>query len=167
MATQSYSITIKYPRQSSNNKCKPNSEAHNNTIPNNDNGAINSESSENSSASTVMSVIKTVKNPMSALIGTTAKALAPVAVTLAVVKLADSVVNAVIPYYVGYTGDVNAGINYANFKSAISGILNPIGTLQSYATKQMEVYQESLKIEERRALTGNSIINNYGGKTSN
>lgn len=167
MATQSYSITIKYPRQSTNNKCKPNSENHNNVIPNIDNSLKTSSENESESNISISGIVKTAKNPMSALIGSASKAAAPIAVGLATAKLVDSIVSTAIPFYVGYTGDTNVSINYANFKSAISAILNPIGTGLNYATKQMELYQERLKIEQQRALTGNSIINNYGGKSSN
>lgn len=167
MATQSYSITIKYPRQSTNNKCKPNSENHNNVIPNIDNSLKTSAENENENNISISGIVKTAKNPMSALIGSASKAVAPIAVGLATAKIIDSIVGTAIPYYVGYTGDTSVSINYANFKSVISAILNPIGTGLNYATKQMELYQERLKIEQQRALTGNSIINNYGGKSSN
>lgn len=180
MAVQSYAIYIRYPKTESNNKCKPGVNTTNNTAPNVDNPVTNPSSTSSSNIAggsstsgggsnsfSMVGFIKSAKNPMSTLVGASAKALAPVAVGLATAKLIDSVVGAAIPYYVGYTGDVNASINYANIKSAISSIMNPISTIQSYATSQMELYQERLKIEQRRALTGNSLINNYGGKTSN
>lgn len=169
MAVQSYAIYIRYPKTESNNKCKPSVE-NNKVVPNVDNSlntAVQKEEENSISSSSVKGIVKVAKNPMSSLIGSSARAFAPVAVGLATAKIIDSVVGAAIPFYVGYTGDTNVSLNYANFKGAISAIMNPIGTALEYANKQMELYQERLKIEQRRALTGNSIINNYGGKASN
>ena len=169
MAVQSYSIFIKYPAQTSNNKCKPDA-TNNKVIPNVDNSlkvASEKEESVSNGTTNISGFVRTARNPMSALVGSAAKAFAPIAVGIATAKIIDSVVGAAIPFYTGYTGDTSVSINYANFKSAISAILNPIGTGLNYATKQMELYQERLKIEQQRALTGNSIINNYGGKASN
>ena len=169
MAVQSYAIYIRYPKTDSNNKCKPSSE-NNKVVPNVDNALkVESEKEESTSngATNINGFVRTAKNPMSSLIGSASRAFAPIAVGIATAKIIDSVVGAAIPFYVGYTGDTSVSINYANFKSAISAVLNPVGTTLNYATKQMELYQERLKIEQRRALTGNSIINNYGGKASN
>lgn len=174
MAVQSYAIYIRYPKTEPNNKCKPGVNTTNNVKPNVDNPITNPSNTssngggtDNISKTTAMGIVRTIKNPMSTLVGSAAKALAPVAVGLATAKLVDSVVSTALPFYVGYTGDVRASINYANFKSVISAIMNPVGTVISGATREMEIYQENLKAEQRRALTGNSLINNYGGKTSN
>ncbi len=175
MAVQSYAIYIRYPKTEPENKCKPGVNTTNNVKPRADNPVLNPSAtssngggaSEGFSASTITGIVKTVKNPMSTLLGTASKAVAPIAVAIATAKVIDSVVDATLPFYVGYTGDVRAQINYANFKSVISAIMNPVGTAISGATREMELYQENLKTEQRRALTGNSLINNYGGKTSN
>lgn len=166
MAVQSYAIYIRYPKTESNNKCKPSTE-NNKVVPNVDNSlntAAKKEESNSGGNTTINGFIRSSKNPMGALIGNASKAFAPIAVGIATAKIIDSVVGAAIPFYVGYTGDTNVSLNYANFKGAINAIMNPIGTALEYANKQMELYQERLKIEQRRALTGNSIINNYGGK---
>ena len=169
MAVQSYAIYIRYPKTESNNKCKPSVE-NNKVVPNVDNSlntAIQKEEESSINGSSAKGIVKLAKNPMSLLIGSASKAFAPIAVGIATAKVIDSVVGASIPFYVGYTGDTSVSINYANFKGVISAIMNPTGTALEYANKQMELYQERLKIEQRRALTGNSIINNYGGKASN
>lgn len=166
MATQSYTIYVKYAKQpQGSNKCKPNTESVNKTIPKADNGTKTSYEKE--SSTTAIGFINAAKNPMGTLIGSAAKAFAPIAVGLACVKVADSIVQASLPIYEGLTGDYTVSLNYSNFKSAINAIVNPFSTATSYIQKQIEIYRENLKVEEQRALTGNSTINTYGGKSSN
>lgn len=166
MNTTTYTIYIRYGARGGNNKTKPGNQASgkganptkpSKIVPGND----------DMSASDVIGFINTVKNPMSALIGSASKALAPIAITLACAKVADNVISAALPIYEGLTGDSSIGINYSNFKSTISAITNPFGTINDFAQKQVEIYRANLKVNEQRALTGNSTINTYGGKSSN
>ena len=167
MNTTTYTIYIRYNARGGNNKTKPGSQATSGK------GASPTKPSkivpgnDDMSASDVIGFINAAKNPMSALIGSASKALAPIAITLACAKVADNVISAALPIYEGLTGDSSIGINYSNFKSAISAITNPFGTINDFAQKQIEIYRTNLKVNEQRALTGNSTINTYGGKSSN
>jgi hypothetical protein len=172
MATQSYTIYIRYPNQVSNNNCKPRpSEEVNNTKPINipSGGGSSSGDSGGSSGSgfSIGGVVKAIKNPLGSLLGSASKAAPAIAGIMAAIKVADQLVETALPYYEGYTGDYRPSFNYANAKAAIGVIMNPLGAINNTFTRQMEVYRQNLKIEQSRMLTGNSIINTYGGKASN
>ena len=173
MATQSYAIYIRYPNEKTNNKTIPNQEQNNNTKPINvpsgggSSSGGDSGSSGGGSGFSVSGIIRTIKNPMGSLLGSVSKAVPAVAVVMTAIKLADQLVETALPYYEGYTGDYRVGFNYANAKSVIGAVMNPLGALNDTVTRQMEVYRQNLKIEQSRMLTGNSIINTYGGKASN
>ncbi len=169
MNTTTYTIYIRYnARGGGNNKTKPGSQSGSGK-----GGASPTKPSkivpgnDDMSASDVIGFINAAKNPMSALIGSASKALAPIAITLACAKVVDNVITAALPIYEGLTGDSSIGINYSNFRNAISAITNPFGTISDFAQKQIEIYRANLKVNEQRALTGNSTINTYGGKSSN
>lgn len=170
MATQSYAIYIRYPNEKTNNKTIPNQDRNNNTkpidTPSGGSGGDDSGGSFGSSFS-ISGIVKMVKNPMGSLIGGAAKASPVIAGVVLAAKIADAIVETALPYYEGYTGDYRVSFNYANAKSVIGAITNPLGTLNNVFTKQMEMYRENLKVQEQRLLTGNSIINSYGGKASN
>ena len=165
MATQSYAIYIRYPNEQSNNRCKPRQEENNNTKPIDTPSGGGSSGGEDggSGGSYIPGVIKIIKNPMGSLVGGVSKAVPIVAGVILAAKLADTIVEAALPFYEGYTGDYRVGFNYANAKSVINAITNPIGTSINVAQRQMEMYRENLKVEQQRLLTGN----NYGGRTSN
>lgn len=173
MATQSYAIYIRYPNEQTNNKCIPNQDQNNNTKPidtpsgSGSSGGGSDSGSGSTGGGNGGGFIKIIKNPMGALVGGASKAIPVVAGVLLTAKIADSIVEAVLPYYEGYTGDYRVGFNYSNAKSVIGAVMNPIGTLNNVFTKQMEMYRENLKVQEQRLLTGNSIVNTYGGRTSN
>lgn len=165
MATKSYTIYIKYPNDVSNNKCKPNiNEEANYVKPSNN----TSEGGSSFSGSiSVSKVVRTIKNPLGSLLGNASKVAPAIAGSLIAIKVADQIVETALPFYEGYTGDYRPSFNYANTKSVISAVMNPLGTLTSIATRQMEIYRQNTKITQERMLTGNSIINTYGGKSSN
>lgn len=167
--TQSYTIYIRYPSEKTNNKCIPNNEnVVNNTKPmNTPSGGSSGGSGEDSSGVSPSGIVRMIKNPMSALIGGASKAMPAVAGALAAAKFVDYVVETALPFYEGYTGDYRVSFNYANAKAVIGALTNPIGAMTSVAQRQMEIYRENLKVQQQRMLTGNSIINTYGGRTSN
>ena len=169
MATQSYAIYIRYPNEQSNNKCKPKPEENNNAKPlDTPSGGGSSGGEDGGSGGTyIPGVVKIIKNPMGTLVGGVSKAVPIVAGVLMAAKIADSIVESAIPFYEGYTGDYRVGFNYANAKAVIGAITNPIGALTNVAQRQMEIYRQNLQVEQQRMLTGNSIINTYGGRTSN
>lgn len=172
-ATSSYTIYIRYPNEQTNNKCKPRQEENNNTKPidlpsgGGSSGGSGGGSSGGGGSFNPWKVARAVKNPMGALLGAATKVLPAVAGVVAVAKITDNVVSAVLPFYEGYSGDYTIGINYANVKNSIGAIMNPFGTLINYQRVQMETYRANLVVEQQRMLTGNSIINTYGGKASN
>ncbi len=171
MATQSYAIYIRYPNEKTNNKCIPRQEENNNTKP------IDTPSSGGASGGGSDSgggggfnpnrVMRAIKNPLGTLLGAASKSIPAVACVVLAAKLTDAAVETALPYYEGYTGDYRVGFNYANAKAVIGAISNPLGTVNTIALKHMEIYRENLKTEQQRLLTGNSIINTYGGRTSN
>ena len=171
MATQSYAIYIRYPYEKTNNKCVPRQEENNNTKPiDTPSGGGSSGSGSDSGSGGGFNpnrVMRAIKNPLGTLLGAASKAIPAVAGVVLAAKLTDAAVEVALPYYEGYTGDYRVGFNYANAKAVIGAISNPLGTINNYALKQMEVYRENLKTEQQRLLTGNSIINTYGGRTSN
>ena len=171
MATQSYAIYIRYPYEKTNNKCVPRQEENNNTKPIDTPSGGGSSGGGSGSGSgggfNPNRVMRAIKNPLGTLLGAASKAIPVVAGVVLAAKLTDAAVEVALPYYEGYTGDYRVGFNYANAKAVIGAISNPLGTINNYALKQMEVYRENLKTEQQRLLTGNSIINTYGGRTSN
>lgn len=160
MANKSYTIYIKYPNEVSNNKCTPNINAEANYVKPSYNTSGGGSISANK-------VVRTIKSPIRSLLGNVSKAVPAIAGSLIAIKVVDQIVETALPFYAGYTGDYTASFNYANVKSAISAVMNPLGTLTSIATRQMEIYRQNTKITQERMLTGNSIINTYGGKSSN
>lgn len=171
MATKSYTIYIRYPNQVSNNKCKPNASGEENNVKPTNTPTSDSDSGSSGNGGGGMSIggtlIKVIKNPLGSLIGGASKAAPAVAGALIAIKIADQLVETVLPFYEGYTGDYRPSFNYANAKAAIGAVLNPLGSLSSIATRQMEIYRQNARITQERMLTGNSIINTYGGKASN
>lgn len=165
MATQSYTIYIRYPNQVSNNKCKPKPSGEtNNTKPINGGGGI---IENESSGVNIPKIVGAIKNPLGALLGNIKKAVPEVAVAYLAVKAIDQLVETALPIYAGYTGDYQPSFNYANVKAVIGAVMNPIGLVGDVVTRQMEINKQNLKITQQRMLTGNSIINTYGGKASN
>lgn len=160
----SYTVYVRYPNENTHNKCKPIKSTYKPTTPQKTN--IAKEESSNGGGVNIGGIVNAVKNPMSALTGN-ARTFPIVASAMAIAKVAEQIVETAIPFYTGYTGDYRVSMNYANLKAAISAIKNPYGTIMQYATRQMEVYRQNLKTTQERMLTGNSIINTYGGKTSN
>ena len=157
MSNNQYTVYIKYPSEVSNNKCKPKTQnITSNTSPSKSTNAM----------SQIQSTINNVKNPLGALTGA-AKAIPGAVAAIAVAKMAEKIVDAAIPYVAGYTGDYTFSKNWSNAKSVISCLTNPIGAINQYATAQMNAYRENLKVSQSALLTGNSIINTCGGKTSN
>lgn len=175
MNSTTYTIYIKYLNSNGdNNKTKPGNQdttGKHGSIPTKPRkitpGKSNNSEDDGISAKEVAGFISAARNPMSALVGSVSKAVAPVAIALACVKLADSVVSASLPIYENLTGDSSVSLNYSNFKSAVSAIMNPFSSTMNIVSRSIEIYNENLKINEQRALTGNSTINTYGGKSSN
>ena len=172
MATQSYAIYIRYPNEKTNNKCVPRQEENNNTKPiDNPSGGGSSGGGDSGSSGgggfNPNRVMRAIKHPLGSLLGAASKAIPLVAGVVLAAKLTDAAVETALPFYEGYTGDYRVGFNYANAKAVIGAISNPLGSINNYALKQMELYRENLKVEQQRMLTGNSITNTYGGRTSN
>ena len=171
MATQSYAIYIRYPNEQTNNKTIPNQEQNNNTkpidTPSGGGSVGGGDSGSSGGGGSAVGIVRTIKSPMRTLLGSASKALPLIGVVYATAKIVDMAVETALPYYEGYTGDYRVGFNYANAKSVIGAIANPLGTLNNVATRQMEMYRENLRVQEQRLLTGNSILNTYGGRTSN
>lgn len=169
MATQSYTIYIRYPNRVSNNKCKPNTSGgeDNNVKPTNIPTSEEDNGSNGGGGMSIGGTLAILKNPLGTLLGGVKNAYPGVSGALIAIKIADQIVETALPYYEGYTGDYRPSFNYANAKAMIGAIMNPTGTLNSLMTRQMEIYRQNLKIEQTRMLTGNSIVNIYGGKASN
>ena len=142
---QQYWITIRYPKTDSNNKTIPgnNSDGKVPTIPD-----IPTGGDEN-------------------LLGNMGALGAGVLMVKQIYDIAENVATTLIPYQAGYTGDTNLEINFTNAKNVIHGLVHPLTQIKAGTTYLMEKYRENLKIQYNRETTGNTIINTYGGKTSN
>ena len=148
---QQYWITIRYPKTDSNNKTIPgnNSDGKVPTIPD-----IPTGGDENP-----------VKIP--GILGNMGALGAGVLMVKQIYDIAENVATTLIPYQAGYTGDTNLEINFTNAKNVIHGLVHPLTQIKAGTTYLMEKYRENLKIQYNRETTGNTIINTYGGKTSN
>ncbi len=160
MAVKDYEIVIKYPYTESNNKTLPTPDDQKPTtpeMPTDDGGNGGGVDIPDSP----ISITKGGSISLKALTG-----LAKIKAIIMVAKTAVRIADTIIPYQAGYTGDTTLEKNWANAKSVVN-LLNPISAINSSFTQTMEMYRENLKTEELRKATGNSVINVYGGKTSN
>ena len=78
-------------------------------------------------------------------------------------KLVANAIEVVVPYVEGYTGNPTLGLNISNFKKGLSMVSNPIGYALNTAKENMRAELWRQKVNQQRKLTGNSIINTYGG----
>lgn len=99
-------------------------------------------------------------------LGKAARKVPAIAAAMIIVKVADEVASTALDFQAGYSGNPKLKMNYSNIKNALMASLSPVSTLKTYYTRQMEEELNAQKVSEERTLTGNSIINNYGGKAS-
>ena len=97
-----------------------------------------------------------------------AKAVPEIAIAFAIikgtemaVKLADTTISTVLPFYEAETGDYMYGMNYHNIKNGVSMIAHPfssgINVLRTFQEQRLENQRRAMK----RELLGDSIINTY------
>lgn len=123
---------------------------------------IVSSSGKATSSSKIKPHMVTIKG----ILGKAARKVPAIAAAMIIVKVADEVASTALDLQAGYSGNPRLKMNYSNIKNTLMASLSPVSTLKTYFTRQMEEDLNSQKVSEERTLTGNSIINNYGGKAS-
>lgn len=87
--------------------------------------------------------------------------------SIAVVNHVISSVNSyAMPFVNSLTGDVNAQTELNLMSSTLNLIAHPISSAFNYFQWSVERNRNDIRRQQRQLLTGNGIINNYGGKGS-
>ena len=88
------------------------------------------------------------------------KAVPAVAIIVAIIKATDKILTTGFTHAETYTGDYTHAVNYANIKTGIGNVLNPIGFGLRLAKRNAEFEKNNKKIESERLLVGSSTLRN-------
>lgn len=120
----------------------------------------------NSSNISVQFIFNQIKNAPIKTIGSINKLIPFTASFLGSGHVVDSAVSLLGYYNEAHNGNANVRMNYANFKTALGSITNPLSTIKQVAIGNMQESIFERKLQEQRKLTGNTIITPYDRKAS-
>ena len=87
-----------------------------------------------------------------------------IAAALVVVHSANKVFETAQAFRVAETGDYRLSTELTNFRQSINNLFHPFQTIINYQKAQQQIRIENGVREQRRALLGDSVINQYTGK---
>lgn len=90
----------------------------------------------------------------------TMKSSAVIAAFNTAYRIADGVIQKIVPYLERESGDYRFSITWNNFKSVMSAAFNPVGSLFNYRDFKQEIRLTNKKRDEERLLIGEIYTNN-------